>query len=146
MKNIIRIPALCLAMLLSVSMLASCDLFGKSMDSIVEKIKDLDEDDYYYEKASSSDKEEFVEECEDEDIEFEKGIATMYFVESEDSYAMVIEFESSKDAKAYEKASKEYVADADEEELGVDPDNFVIQRSGNIVIVCDDKDLVDEIW
>ena len=44
MKNIIRITALCLAMLLSVSMLASCSLFGKSMDKIVEKIEDLDED------------------------------------------------------------------------------------------------------
>ena len=49
MKKRIFCTLLCLAMLLSVSMLASCAVFemigigGKSMDKIVEKIKDLDE-------------------------------------------------------------------------------------------------------
>ena len=74
MKTFFRIMALCLALVLSLSMLVSC-IGGKSMDKIVEKIKDLDEDDYMYQKLSKDDREEFVEEMAEElDVDFDGSI------------------------------------------------------------------------
>ena len=156
MKNIIRITALCLAMLLSVSMLASCAVLemvgigGKSMDKIVEKIKDLDEDDYSYEKASSSEKKVFIEMCEElYDVDLDEGIEAMYNVEGEDSYATVIEFEDKNDAKAFVEGMQEYIdgldEDDDEEEFALYED-AVLERSGKIVIFAMDDEIVDEIW
>ena len=146
MKNFFRITALCLVMILSLSMLASC-LGGKSMDDIVDKIKDLDEDDYMYEKAGSDEREMMLEAYEDElDIKFEGDIETLYRVSDGKHYAMVFEFEESADAKELETGFKEYLEDADEDDLDADPDDFIVERSGNIVIISDDEDLVDEIW
>ena len=154
MKNIIRITALCLAMLLSVSMLASCAVLemvgigGKSMDKIVEKIKDLDEDDYSYEKASSSEKKVFAEMCEElYNIDLDEGIETMYNVEGEDSYATVIEFEDKNDAKAYLEGMQEYIDDLDEDDEEYEVyEDAVLERSGKIVILAMNDDIVDEIW
>ena len=149
MKTIIRITALCIAMLLSVSMLASCDLFSKSMDDIVDKIKDLDEDEYVCEKMKSSDKKDFVEMMEElYDIELDGDIATMYTVSGEEfQQAYVIEFESSKDAKAFVEGMQEYIDELDED--GEDYEFFeeaVLERSGKIVIFATSDEIVDEIW
>ena len=146
MKTFFRIMALCLALVLSLSMLVSC-IGGKSMDKIVEKIKDLDEDDYMYQKLSKDDREEFVEEMAEElDVDFDGDVVAIYMVMSEDGQAIVIEFEESADAKNYEKAFKEFIEDNDEDELGFDPDDFILERSGKIVIASDDEDLVEAIW
>ena len=145
MKTFFRITALCLVMVLSLSMLVSC--FGKSMDKIVDKIKDLDEDDYEYEKAGSDQREMMAEMFEEQlDIDFDGDIEALYIVSDDKHQCIVAEFEEAADAKEFAKEFKNYVEDADEDELGADPDDFVIERSGNIVIVCDDEDLVKEIW
>ena len=147
MKNIIRITALSLVLILSLSMLASCSLFGKSMDDIVDKIKDLDEDDYMYQKLGTDDREVFLEEMEESlDFEPDGDVDTLYMVMSEDGQCMVVEFEEAADAKAFLKAFEEFIEDGDEEELGFDPEDFILKRSGNIVIASDDEDLVEAIW
>jgi len=48
MKTFVRIIAIALIAVFSLTLLTSC---GKSMDKIVDKIKDLDEDDYRYQEA-----------------------------------------------------------------------------------------------
>ena len=155
MKTIIRITALCIAMLLSVSMLASCAILetvgigGKSMDKIVEKIKDLDEDEYTYEKMKSSDKKDFAEMLEElYDIELDGDIVTMYTVSGEEfQQTYVIEFESSKDAKAFVDGMNEYINDLDEDFEDYEFfEEAVLERSGKIVLFATSDEIVDEIW
>ncbi len=81
------------------------------------------------------------------DVEFDEGIETMYTVECEDSGATVIEFESSKDAKAFVEAMEDYINDLDEDDEEYEIyEDAVIERSGKIVIVAQNDDIVDEIW
>ena len=139
MKNMIKISALFLALVFALTIFVGC---GKSMDSIKEKIKDLDEDDYGYEKYDKEDRKDFKSEVEDDlDVDFDGSIETIYEVwgeDDEDDYAIIVEFEKASDAKAFKKAMIEYLEDEGE-------DSYV-EISGKIVILADSKDILKEIW
>ena len=112
------------------------------MDSIKKKIKDLDEDDYGYDKYDKEDRKDFKSEVEDDlDVDFDGSIETIYEVwgeDDEDDYAIIVEFEKTSDAKAFKKAMIEYLEDEDED--------GIVKISGKIVILADSKDILKEIW
>ena len=142
MKNIIRIIALLMVAVFALTLLVGC---GKSMDSIKEKIKDLDEDEYGYEKFSKEMKEMLAEEFEDElDIDLDGDIEGGYAVYDEDGEnVMIIEFEKSGDAKEFAKAMEEYIEDEGEEE---DMEDYIVEVSGKIVAVASNKKLLKKVW
>lgn len=137
MKNLIRIIALLMVAVFALTLLVGC---GKSMDSIKEKIKDLDEDEYEYEKFTKEMKEMFAEQFEDElDIELDGDIKSGYVVMNEDGdTVMIIEFEKSADAKEFAKEMKNWLEDEDEE--------GVVEISGKIVAISDTKKLLKKVW
>ncbi len=137
MKNLIRIIALLMIAVFALTLLVGC---GKSMDSIKEKIKDLDEDEYMYEKFDKDMKEEFVDQFEDNlDIELDGDIESGYIVVNEDGDTiMIIEFEKSADAKEFAKEMKNWLEDEDEDAY--------VEISGKIVAVSDTKKLLKKVW
>ena len=143
MKKIIRIAALLMVAVFALAALASC---GKSMDTIKENIKDLNEDKYVTLKMDRDEKKSYEDYIEDDlDVDLEGKIETGYRVSSVsgDAFAVVVEFEESVDAKEYAKAILEYFEDYEDDEMYEDA---VCERSGNIVIAATDEKLLKKIW
>ena len=157
MKNFVKIIAVILIAAISMTFLVSC---FKSMNGIEKKIKDLDEDEYTYEKLSSKEINAFIDGVADEyDYEFKGDVKSYYTVIRDFGYrtAMICELEKTADAKELVKIFEEELEllHQKEEESEKTPDvefgvlveykKYVVKRSGKIV-VFGHEDIVKEIW
>ena len=157
MKNFVKIIAVILIAAISMTFLVSC---FKSMKGIEKKIKDLDDDEYTYEKLSSKEIDAFVDDIEDEyDYEFKGDIKSYYTVIRDFGYrtTTVCELEKTADAKKLAEIYEdllESIRQKEEEsektpdvEFGVSVEykKYVVKRSGTIV-VFGHEDIVNEIW
>jgi len=143
MKTFVRIIAIALIAVFSLTLLTSC---GKSMDKIVDKIKDLDEDDYRYQEAMEQ-IESMIEFLEEEyDFEIDGDVEKAYVITDGEEGAYVIEFEKAADAKAYAETVEDELEDILNAVSGSDDEkDYVVMRSGKIV-AWGHEDIIEEIW
>ena len=151
MKRFIKVAAFCLALILCLSALVSCSGISK-MNRIEKNIIELPNSGYSFARnGTDAGKSHWVSAQIELRIKFDEEIESFWEIKNATNICFVIEFEKRNDAKAFEKAYSERVADMTDPITNFDlmwfPEGVCfIERSGKVVIASNDEDLAKMIW